>query len=336
MKSRGLLRTVFRSLFLSRSTRKVSCAWSKLSSERGIYLCVLACSAILSSFKLYSLEFGTDSVDRCPNEKRVVTFAQIGHHGRLGNQLFQAAATIGIAERSHASWALPTSVSNATIGVLFEWKGNLSQYQSFTELPEATQLYHEVQIPLSACHVSLRGYYQSLKYFENSHATLRKHFRISTKFIRRVMTEVKEINRPGTVALHVRRGDYTEPPFNRLYNLLPVAYYTDALSRFKNVTRVIIVTNDRLWCQQHLVRLLDVPVLFSPFEDEVLDFVLLHLSRRIIIANSSFSWWSAFLRHLHRLPYQVIAPSTWYKSDGALAYLNDNHFFPDTWLRLSV
>lgn len=332
--TRAFLYSTSRSVFFSTRMKNAKCKWATLKLMRRSYFYALACSAAFLSCKFYI--DGTEPGKYCPNNKQVVTFAEIGNYGRLGNQLFQIAATVGIAEYSGASWALPTSVSNSTIGRLFDLKGEISLYQRFTELPEATQLYHDVKIPQSACYVSLRGYYQSLKYFENSHATLRKHFRIPAQLMQHVRTEVKEINAAGTVALHVRRGDYTEPPFNTLYNLMPVDYYIDALSRFKNVTHIIIVTNDRLWCQRHLAGHLDAPVVFSPFEDEVLDFVLLYLAKRIIIANSSFSWWAAFLRLLHRLPYQVMAPRHWYKLDGGLAYLNNNYFFPETWVQLSV
>ena len=272
---------------------------------------------------------------RCPDGGQLVTFAQIGNHGRLGNQLFQIAATIGIAEASGAKWAFPMSISTSAAGRLFELPGTNDLGASYIKLPEGSQLFHQIKLPVNECLVSLHGYYQSRKYFERSHTSLKRFFQLPVEKVQYVRQQIDNLGSDGSVAFHVRRGDYAEPPFNTLYNLLTPDYYLRALSKFDNVTRVVIATNDRRWCEENLEGKLAAPVIYSPFDDEILDFILLHLSKNIVIANSSFSWWAAFLRHIHRLPYQIVAPSLWYKTDGDFAYLNGNDFALPSWIRLA-
>ena len=308
---------------------------NRKSAKRAFLFLVVTASVIgtlaRAHYRLLSDEVVSSN---CPDGGQTVTFAQIGNHGRLGNQLFQIAATIGIAEVSGAKWAFPVSISTTAAGRLFELRGKKDLSSNYTELLEGSQLFHQIKLPDSECLVSLHGYYQSRKYFELSHESLKQHLKLPVDKVQYVRQQIDTLGSDGTVAFHIRRGDYTMPPFNELYNLLTPDYYIRAFSKFENVARVIIATNDRQWCEENLEGKLAVPVIYSPFDDEILDFILLHLSKNIVIANSSFSWWAAFLRHIHRLPYRIVAPSSWYKTDGDLAHLNGNDFVLHSWIRL--
>lgn len=275
---------------------------------------------------------------RCPNGGQRITFSEIGNHGRLGNQLFQIASTIGIAESSGLEWSFPQSISTCAAGKLFHIEGDHSLgFSRHFEVSETSPFFHKIQIPLNAikeCTISLHGYFQSPEYFVNSHETLREYLKIPVQMKEKITTAVPEIDKHDSVAIHVRRGDYTEPPFNTLYSILDESYYVDALSQIAGVARVIIVTNDKNWCKRHLSPALGKRVIFSPFEDDMLDFILLHLARNIIIANSSYSWWAAYLRIIYGLPYNVFAPSVWYNMTGDFAHLNHDAFYPSLWTRV--
>jgi hypothetical protein len=270
------------------------------------------------------------------SQAQVLIFAHLGSLGRLGNQMFQVAATIGIAERHNLSWRFPTTISTSPIGRLMNLTGDFDLLNTpFTQIAEGSQIFHEISIPSegNVRALSLHGYYQSPLYFAHSHKTLSQVLRIDENIIRRVAEEVPQVLRQNSVTVHVRRGDYSRPPFNQMYKLMDLDYFLKALEYLEDVELLILLTDDKAWCKENLERRLPYKVIYSPFRDELFDFVLLHLGRRLILSNSSFSWWAAFLKLLQGDTHvTVIAPSRWYRASGKLAYLDNRvHFFPPSW-----
>ena len=273
---------------------------------------------------------------------QVLTFARIGQEGRLGNQLFQIATTIGLAESNGYAWGFFSNVEDCSAGRLFKLHGVLGDRTRFVEYVEQSQSFYEIQLPrVEAGVVSLLGYFQDYHYFEQSLQTLKRYLVYPKGLAMHVLEHVPEVASGSSVALHVRRGDFVE--LNYLYNVLSVDYYLNALSLIHDdIDTIIIVTDDKLWCQVHLVSRLPYRTVFSPFDDDLSDFMLLHLSKTVIIANSSFSWWAAFLKyvwsskHMDSEDVNVFAPETWYNSSGYLAHLNRDSFFPPKWTRVAI
>ena len=272
----------------------------------------------------------------------LITFSQIGYEGRLGNQLFQIAATIGLAEKLGLSWGFFQNLNNCSAGRLFNLSGSLENSGNIIEYRETSGVYSAPlwkKVP-NTDFISLAGYFQDYRYFDKSLVTLDEYFKFQDKLLQIVRTEVPEVDSAFSVALHVRRGDYIE--LSELYGVLDAEYYLRALSLIAHrIDVVIIVSDDVQWCKEHLVSRIPYRVILSPFQDELCDFLLLHLSRVIVIANSSFSWWAAFLKYA-RSPLKmddenvrVFAPRTWYNPSGDLAYMNSNeYFFPPKWTRV--
>lgn len=282
---------------------------------------------------------------RTPEPGQVVTFAQVGRKGRLGNQLFQIAATIGLAETHNYSWEFFTNIDRCAAGRLFNLHGSLSarRRRRVIEYKEQSQLYYDVTLPKGREHdiISLDGYFQDYRYFNSSLNTLDKYLQLPPQLVNLVRRKVPEVDSPFSVALHVRRGDYLK--LNSLYNVLDASYYLRAISSIDGrIDNVIIVSNDIAWCEESLSPKIPYRIVYSPFKDELADFVLLHLSKTIIIANSSFSWWAAFLKDvrstnkMNNPNVQVFAPSLWYNSSGAFAYMNRDSFLPSKWIRVQI
>lgn len=304
-------------------------------------LCLLGFGAVFRFLHCCSANMKSDPHARLRHRPttsyaQVLTFAKIGTLGRLGNQLFQVAATVGIAERHKLRWQFPTTVSTTPIGRLFNLTGGFDLLTTqVTQCVEASQIFHEISLPreVRTRTLSLHGYYQSPLYFEHSHTVLSKFLRIDKSLSRHVSEKVPQVLRPNSVTVHVRRGDYSRPPFNELYRLMDLEYFLKALDALGDVDLLILLTDDKVWCKENLELHLPYKVVYSPFSDEVFDFVLLHLGRRLIIANSSFSWWAAYLKLLYGdIHATVIAPRRWYNASGKLAYLDDRtFFFPPNW-----
>ena len=272
-----------------------------------------------------------------------VTFARIGEEGRLGNQLFQIAATIGLAKKHKYDWDFFPNLQKSSAGQLFQISGKLVPGKDHIDMhySEQSELYYDVILPKGkhTSIVSLTGYFQDYRYFMAYLDALDNYLKLPKPMINRIQKRVPEVNSPFTVAMHVRRGDYVK--LHGLYNLLDEGYYTRALSLVKGrIDAVIVVSDDRAWCKKYLAPKIPHKVVYSPFGDELSDFLLLHLSKTLIISSSSFSWWAAFLKHVRLRSLsdtaRIFAPDAWYNVSGRFAYLNRDSFLPPAWVRVSA
>jgi Glycosyl transferase family 11 len=158
---------------------------------------------------------------------------------------------------------------------------------------------------LRNCH-SYRGYFQSERYFIKYEKELRKIFQFRKQFIRRMEEEFKPLLKNQKILLiNVRGGDYQSLPF-----LLPRNYYFNAYQRLKKCgfepDCILIITDDR----EYADRLLDfIPnKTFIPNPSMEKDFFWLTQANALIIPNSSFSWWGAWLNAKSKV---TIAPKNW-------------------------
>jgi len=106
------------------------------------------------------------------------------------------------------------------------------------------------------------------------------------------------------VAIHVRRGDYVGNPF--YVQLWKTNYYERAMELFPQ-EKFLVFSDDIEWCKAHFI---GKQFEFSEGNDEVTDLNLMAGCKGVIMANSSFSWWGAYLSK-----GKVIAPKEWY-TDG--------------------
>jgi hypothetical protein len=271
--------------------------------------------------------------------ERVVTFTKIGHFGRLGNQLFQIASTIGLAEQHGYEWRFPPHISDCSAGKLFGLKGHLdAEKEMLVPYEELSQSFYDVQFPPTAFDqvLDLFGYFQSYLYFNNSLKSLRKYLQFPKSVAGIVLKKYPKVRSPFSVTLHVRRGDYLK--FNSIYNLMEYEYYIEGLKYLGAVEAVLIVSDDIQWCKDILGPRLPYAVVYSDLDDELQEFVLLMLSQKLIVANSTFSWWAAYIKwiffanekHNTQMAHTV-APRNWFNGTGPLSHLNGPHLCPPGW-----
>lgn len=126
----------------------------------------------------------------------------------------------------------------------------------------------------------------------------------------------EDIGKTDKVALHIRRGDYLQA-HNFHKNLWETDYYQKAVEMFPNETFLVFCKDnqdpeqdkkDRQWCRENLPKL-GIKFEMAPYEDtEVEDLNLMASCKSIIMANSSFSWWGAYLGEHEK----VVCPSGWF------------------------
>ena len=152
--------------------------------------------------------------------------------------------------------------------------------------------------------VSLFGFFQSEKYFKHVREDLLSDFTFKEEYLEPCRKMRKEVTNP--IALHVRRTDYAQYSHHPICD---INYYKEALARFDSDREVIIFSDDPEWClQEDLFD--DDRFLVSENRDQYLDLCLMSLCSDFIIANSSFSWWGAWLSTNENK--RVIAPSKWF------------------------
>ncbi|PQJ81421.1 alpha-1,2-fucosyltransferase [Polaribacter glomeratus] len=159
----------------------------------------------------------------------------------------------------------------------------------------------------------IKGYFQTEKYFEDIKAILLKQFVVKNEISSSTLKYLKEITiQQNACSLHIRRGDYvSDKKANSVHGTCDLAYYKEAIKVMKNKfndTHFFIFSDDIAWVKQNLkvknTTYIDHEVI--PHED----IHLMSLCKHNITANSSFSWWGAWLnQHSNKV---VIAPKQWY------------------------
>jgi hypothetical protein len=157
----------------------------------------------------------------------------------------------------------------------------------------------------------LYGYFQTEKYFKNYREEILKTFTFKEEYSVQATTFLFEKIHSTSmykdiVSLHVRRGDYTLYP-----NHHPVCsddYYQSAIGKFDLENSVFLVFSDDIeWCKKKFE---GENFIFSDTSNPYLDLAIMSLCDHHIIANSSFSWWGAWLNRSE--DKKVIAPSRWF------------------------
>ena len=171
-------------------------------------------------------------------------------------------------------------------------------------------------------HVDLLGYFQSEKYFHNIKDEIKKDFSFdSTTVIECKKFIQSDIMSDNIISLHIRRGDYLW--LSSYHPIPPLEYYEYALSKLPNVP-VLIFSDDIDWCMGQ--NLFDKDRFFvSNSNSEKHDMCLMSMCSHHIIANSSFSWWGAWLSESKK----VFAPKVWFGS--SLNHFNTRDLYLNSW-----
>jgi len=263
----------------------------------------------------------------------MISFNQLGNLGRLGNQMFQYASLRGIAANRGFEFCIPPqqvfgvsdpNVKNSETNIHTAF--DLSKYNKFLEPNQMVKEsgFHFDEYLFNNCedNVDLYGYFQSEKYFKNIEEDLRKDFTFKSEVVDVCEEFIQEIVKSDQIiSLHIRRGDYLT--LQSFHPTPPLEYYSEALSRFGDIP-VIIFSDDSEWCVRQ--NLFDPDRFFiSQANMAEYDMCLMSMCTHHIIANSSFSWWGAWLAKSKN----VIAPKIWF--GPSLPDHNTKDLYLDDW-----
>lgn len=221
-----------------------------------------------------------------------ITMSNFGQHGRLGNQLFQYAAMLGFMEHKNTCMVLP------------EWKYSdffdsyfpACDVKAQTLIKEGHFHYDPHFANSLEGDVDVSGYFQCERYWENCVGKVRKALTFNPEFVKEQRQKFKEVFQctRQTIAIHLRRGDYVN--HNAHYNL-PINYYILALEEhFPNWRRkynLMVFSDDPSYARLHFECVPNATIVFG--NSDIEDLCLMSQCDHFIIANSSFSWWGAYL-----------------------------------------
>lgn len=275
----------------------------------------------------------------------MITYSKIGHFGRLGNQMFQFASVVGIAKKLGYEVKFP--IENITEYQLEDFKDGITR-QCVFEIPNVFTLNNsildtksnimsniEYKVNESYFHFNseyfnvpdncdFNGYFQSEKYFKHIKNELKSLFQFKPD-IQEKANEILSKYNNELVSIHVRRGDYVG-----LENYHPVCspeYYMLASQEFtdKNYTFVIL-SDDIEYCKSLFGE--QENIYYSTNTNSYIDLCLMSMCNHNIIANSSFSWWGAWLNNNPNK--KIIAPKQWFGPAYQYTH-NTNDLYCEGW-----
>jgi len=254
--------------------------------------------------------------------------------GGLGNQMFQISTAYSLAmdnkdnayfnfNESHTpNQGYSASKYKNTIYKEFIHSDNIKIDNEFTQKGQGYEI-----IPYTP-NLHLIGFFQSEKFFINNKEDiinkLSQGLYSEKDKVKEVTNFIEKLRPNKIVNIHVRRGDYYKWP--NIHTHCTLNYYNKALSFIKNKIgdfTPIFSSDDKYWCEKNFTGLI------SPFNDEIKDMILMSKCDHNIIANSSFSWWGAYLnKNKNKI---VIGPEKWFGPEGPQ---DQEDIIPKNWIKI--
>lgn len=195
--------------------------------------------------------------------------------------------------------------------------------------------YYDPRILQLKGNLYLEGYWQSEKYFADIGDIIRNDFSFKECSAGRNLEIAQLIEKSESVAVHVRRGDYiTDKAAIEILGACSSQYYNAAMDMMiEDISNphFFIFSDDIAWAKHNLSAAPDISFVSNEAgSNEYDDLRLMSLCKHIIIANSSFSWWGAWL---NRNPgKKVIAPARWFEAPD----YDTRDLCPESWQRIDI
>ena len=174
--------------------------------------------------------------------------------------------------------------------------------------------------------IYVEGYFQSEMYFKSHRELLLSELKFSCDLSSQKI--YNEILNNQYCSVHIRRGDYTNKTNLKIHGVLDLSYYNKAINflKAKGFKNFIIFSDDIEWCKNHF-KINGLNIVFSDFGlNNIQELNLMSRCNSNIIANSTFSWWGAWL-NMNNKKF-VIAPKKWFSND------TPSDIVPQNWICL--
>jgi hypothetical protein len=241
----------------------------------------------------------------------MITISCLGSNGLLGNQMFQYAALRSISKKFGYDYFLPpkenfqTDKRHLNLIDCFKLNNEDRKYVDLYKIKIDTLAFDENIFNKCPDNIDIDAYFQDVKYFENNSDEIKEAFTFNKEY-----SDVgnnyfySAFPNEEVISLHIRRGDYLN--FSH-HPTQPIEYYAKALKFFNKNLKVLVFTDDIQWArQQDLFK--SERFFFSENNNGGVDMYMQTLCSYHIIANSTFSWWGAWLANSK----MVVKPKKWF------------------------
>lgn len=256
-----------------------------------------------------------------------ITFNYLGHLGRIGNQMFQYAALLGIAKYKGYNYSLPpNNMNHILLYDCFEldnFNKKISEWSSFERISPRIHSFDENFFNNCSENVDILGFFQTEKYFKHIKNDIKKHYTFKKDIFLRSREYFDDLCRDNhVISLHVRLTDNVD---HSIMKKVDFEYYKKSLSCFDKDLPVIIFSDDIETCKKESL-FFGSRFSFVESSSQFIDLCMMSMCKYHIISNSTFAWWGSWLANSDK----VIAPKKWYND-----YIhNTNEWYEISQLRL--
>jgi hypothetical protein len=268
----------------------------------------------------------------------MITNLSIGHNGRLGNQIFQYAILKCISFQNNYQVVLPkentekiaTGRFNPSINDVDRYKLDLlecfdisDQVLSISEIAKNLSFQYEENFTMdynpnlisnAKDGTNYVGFYQCVQYYYQNEEKLKKILAFKQHIKNTAINYINQLKNEHKaskiITTHIRRGDLSLDN-GQFQVLLSSQYYNKIFENLKNEnTKFLIVSDDIEWCKNnfHNKDIIFCDLFDDKIQKHILDFCILSCGDNIIMSNSSFSWWAAWLSDAK----DVFCPNKWF------------------------
>ena len=251
----------------------------------------------------------------------------------LGNQMFCIASTLGLAYENDDDATFPelnVPPFDFYGRTIFHKLNKMPANQSVATYHEpayTSTIYNKIPYQEDIC---IRGHFQSYRYFHEHEKKIKGAFQLPHHISSKIDKKYEPMlgKSSDLVSIHVRRGDYLL--LSGHYVMLGEDYYREALGAQEN-REVVIFSDDIEWCKENLL-FSGMKIHFIEGETDIIDMYLMSKVKNNIIANSTFSWWAAYLNdNEHK---KVIAPKKWFGPKRPKNKSEIRDLYPESWVKV--
>jgi len=182
----------------------------------------------------------------------------------------------------------------------------------------------------------LEGDWVNMHYFESIEEQLRKELSLKKELENYYYNDLKTqiLNTPNSIGIHFRRNYEKLSPANEYFGVLPLTYYYEALTHLKKIINadlsIFVFSDNPIWVADNFITSHNIKILYrSDLLTDAHEFELLKSCKHQIIANSTYSWWAAYLNNNDEKV--VIAPKKWYLNYKAQKWYEKGYLTPKEW-----
>ncbi len=256
--------------------------------------------------------------------------------GGLGNYMFQISAAFSMALDNDDNCAFDPNDVFSPHGAISSYKENILRNVVFSDDFTTATIYQEpafeyAKIPYKP-NLKLSGYFQSERYFAHNRDDIISLFSIDESSMDIITSKYGRFLNDFTCSIHVRRGDYLT--LSDQHPVCGLEYYLESISLIGDGVKFFIFSDDIPWCKENFK---GDRFIFVEGNKDYIDMWLMSLCNYNIIANSSFSWWGAWLNtHPDQI---VICPHRWFGpnlklENYKLGLDNAKDLRPEKWIKV--